>query len=70
MVAPPELPTVGVIAEKFGVPVHRVEYVIRRWTIVPASRAGNAYVYSDDDVEFIGAQLQRTQADRGEGDDA
>jgi DNA-binding transcriptional MerR regulator len=51
--------TTGEIAIKYGVPVHRVLYLIRARGIEPVSRAGNSYVYDGADVERIGAELRR-----------
>lgn len=61
---PPPVPTVGEIARRLGVPVHRVEYVLRARRIEPAGRAGNAYVYSDADVDRIASELRRMDAER------
>ena len=52
------LPTVGVIAHELGVPLHRVEYIIRARGIAPVGRAGNARVFSDADVQRIAAELR------------
>ena len=62
----PEASTVGVIARQYGVPVHRVEYVIRSRNIKPASRAGSAYVFTEADVQFIGSELRRIDREKGE----
>jgi hypothetical protein len=56
--------TVGVIARQNGVPVHRVEYVIKSRDIQPASVAGNARIFSEADVEYIGAELRRINEER------
>ncbi len=53
------LPTVGEIARRHAVAVHRVEYVIRSRTIKPAARAGNSRVFSETQVERIGSELRR-----------
>jgi hypothetical protein len=60
------LPTVGVIAERLGQPVHRIEYVIRSRNIEPVGRAGNARVFSEADVEHIASELERIASDREE----
>lgn len=60
----PTAPTVGEIARRLEVPLHRVEYVIRSRGIRPTSRAGNARVFSDAAVEMIGSELQRIERDR------
>lgn len=58
------MPTVGEIARRYGVPIHRVEYVIRTRCIEPAGIAGNARIYSDSDVERIASELKRIERDR------
>ncbi len=64
---PPVVPTVGEIARRLGVALHRVEYVIRARRIEPTGRAGNAFVYSEADVERIAAELRRMDAGKGGG---
>lgn len=64
----PEIPsanTVGAIAERLNEPLHRIEYVIRARGIVPISRAGNARIFSDTDVQFIASELRRIDEERG-----
>ena len=61
---PPAAPTIGAIAKRYRVPLHRVEYVIRARGIRPASLAGNVRVFSEDDVDRIGNELRRIQSDR------
>ena len=58
-------PTVGEIARRTGYPVHRVEYVIRSRNICPSSRAGNARVFTEADVEQIASELRRIDAEKG-----
>lgn len=53
------LPTVGEIARKQGVPLHRVEYLIRARGMTPSGWAGNARVFSEADVALIAEELQR-----------
>lgn len=55
------LPTVGEIARKQGVPLHRVEYLIRARGIRPSGWAGNARVFSEKDVELIARELGRAE---------
>lgn len=59
------LPTVGEIARRTQAPIHQIEYVIRSRNIVPIGWAGNARVFSDDDVSRIASELRRIAADRG-----
>jgi len=56
--------TVGQIAKRLHVPVHRVQYVIRTRRIHPCVRAGNLRVFSEGDVRQIGSELKRIEADR------
>jgi DNA-binding transcriptional MerR regulator len=51
--------TVGEIALRLKAPIHRVEYVIRSRAIQPTSRAGNARIFTDADMERIGSELRR-----------
>jgi len=58
----PVAPTIGEIARRLGVAVHRVEYVVRSRDLAPVSWAGNCRVFSEADVAFIGAQIRRIDA--------
>jgi hypothetical protein len=69
MVAAPEVPTVGSIAKKYKVATHKVEYIIRRWSLLPVGKAGHTSIYSEDDSDFIGEMLKRIASER-EGSDA
>ena len=60
----PTLPTVGEIAQRLGVPVHRVSYVIDSRRIRPVGWAGNAKVFSEADVQHIASELARIERDR------
>ena len=53
------LPTVGEIARRLRVSVHRIEYILRSRQIPPATYAGNLRVFSQDKVELIAAELER-----------
>lgn len=57
----PSVPTIGEIARRLGVPIHRVEYVIRAREISPCGWAGNVRVFSDADVERIATELHHIQ---------
>jgi DNA-binding transcriptional MerR regulator len=65
-VAPP-VPTVGEIARRLGVPVHRVVYVIESRGIRPAGRAGTARIFSEADVAYIASELRRIKEDKAQG---
>ena len=61
----PRANTVGEIGRRLGQPVHRVEYVVRARHIRPISRAGNARVFADADVQLIAGELRRIDLERG-----
>jgi hypothetical protein len=52
------MPTIGEIARRLAVPIHKVEYVIRARDIRPYGRAGNARVFAEDAIEAIAAELR------------
>lgn len=58
-ISAPTLLTIGEIARRLSMPVHRVEYVIRARRILPSSWAGNARVFSEDAVTIVEAELRR-----------
>ncbi len=60
----PALPTVGEIAQRLGVPVHRVTYVIDSRGIRPVGWAGNAKVFDEAAVQRIGSELARIESDK------
>ena len=61
----PRALTVGEIARRHGVPIHRVQYLLRtRADIQPAARAGTTRVYGEADVDRIGEHLQAIEAAR------
>ena len=65
MVSPAlSVPTVGEIARRLGVPVHKVEYVIRARRIEPAGWAGNLRIFTEADVQRIGSELHRIDSER------
>ena len=53
------MPTVGEIAKRLGVGLHRIQYVVRSRRIRPAGLAGNARVFSNEDVSVIANELRR-----------
>jgi len=57
----PSIPTIGEIARRLGIPVHRVEYLIRARGIRPCGWAGNARVFSEEDVQRIAAEISHIQ---------
>lgn len=59
-----QLFTVGELARRAGVPVHRVTYVIETRGILPEGRAGQARVFSADAAEQVLAALHQIAAER------
>lgn len=51
--------TVGTIATRFGVPVHRVAYVVKAHGIKPAGRVANLRVFGQEEVKRIAAVLRK-----------
>ena len=60
----PRLLTVGAIAERLGVPLHRVQYVLRTRDIQPAALAGIYRLYLTDALDRIREALAETAAKR------
>lgn len=59
-----QLFTVGDLARRAGVPVHRVTYVIETRGILPMGRAGQARVFSAAAAEQVLAALNQIAAER------
>ena len=57
-------PTVGEIARRLNLPLHRVEYVIGARNIQPVGRAGNSRVFSEAAVDRIASECRRMDAER------
>lgn len=58
--------TVGELARRAGVPVHRVTYVIETRGIEPLGRAGQARVFSQAAAEQVLQELQQINSSRPE----
>ena len=57
---PPRLLTPGVLADRLGVPLHRVTYILNtRPHIRPAAKAGILRLYDAQAVEAVRAELDR-----------
>jgi hypothetical protein len=56
--------TVGAIAHRAGVGVHRVEYVIERIGVRPMGRAGIARVFDEQAVTIIEGEIERIDGQR------
>ena len=57
--------TVGELARRAGVPVHRVTYVIETRDIEPLGRAGQARVFGREAAEQVLEELRQIAAARG-----
>lgn len=49
--------TVGVIAERLGVPVHRIEYLLTSREIKPVQRAGRLRVFDEAALRVLKGEL-------------
>ena len=58
--------SLGEIARRLDVPIHRVEYVVRTRRIVPTLVAGGRHFYSEASVQRIGSEIKRIDDERGE----
>lgn len=61
----PSLMTVGEIAARLDVALHRVEYAILAHDISPVGRAGNARVFDDSGLRRIKAALGSNSSSQG-----
>lgn len=61
---PQAMPTVGAIARRLGVPVHRVAYLLRARQRTPVGRAGNLRIFSEEDIHWVEAELRRIDAEK------
>lgn len=56
---PPELNTLGKVAQHLRVPVHRVQYIVRsRPHLRPAATAGRLRLFDDKTIEQIANELR------------
>lgn len=60
----PHLNTVGRIARRLGVPVHRVEYIIQSRAIAPVAFAGRLRLFDREAVARIRHELNTIDARR------
>jgi hypothetical protein len=56
--------TVGQIAIRLAVPIHKIEYLIRSRNIAGIGRVGNLRVFGAADLDFIASELRRIDAQR------
>ena len=61
--------TVGQIAERLGVPLHRVKYAISTSGIKPAMRVGILRVWRECDIPLIQTAVNEIAVNRPKGDD-
>lgn len=64
---PPRLVTAGVMAERLGVPLHRVQYVLRTRQVRVSAYAGRLRLYDRAAVERVRGELARIDARSGKG---
>ncbi len=67
MLAAPSSLTVGELARRLGQPVHRIAYLIQSRHIRPVARAGIARVFTETDLNYLAAEIQRIDAEREVG---
>lgn len=60
----PPLPTVGWIAAALGVPVHRVNYILRTRRIEPTATAGGTRLFDQAAVARVRHEINRLDARR------
>jgi len=56
--------SIGEIANKLGVPIHRVRYIIDKRGIRPTGRIANVRTFAESDIQFIESELRRIAGDR------
>jgi len=59
MIAQPAVFSVGQIAQRLNVPIHRVVYVAKSRGIRPSAWAGHARVFTEADIDRIGQELEQ-----------
>ncbi len=50
--------TTGQIASRLNEPIHKIEYVLRTRGIEPIAVAGNARIFTEDDIERVADALR------------
>lgn len=59
-----QIASLGEIARRLDVPIHRVEYVVRTRNIEPTLIAGGRHFYSVASVQRIGSEINRIAEER------
>lgn len=57
--------TLGQLAQRLGVSIHRVKYAIESYRIEPVTRIGIIRVWSEDDLPRIKSAISRVASNRG-----
>jgi hypothetical protein len=56
---PPQLTTLGKVAQQLQVPIHRVQYILRsRAHINPVATAGRLRLFNQQTIELIKAEIE------------
>lgn len=64
---PPNYLTIGQIARRLDVPVHRIRYAVEEYEIRPDIRVGILRAWREESLELISAALRRIAANRSGG---
>ncbi len=59
MITNQNLLTVGDVAEQLGIPVYRIQYLLRTRNIKPIQRAGILRLFTNDQLDLIREELQQ-----------
>lgn len=57
--------TAGTMAERLGVPLHKIQYVLRSRNIKPVGKAGTLRVYSEAQVDEVAENLETINERKG-----
>jgi len=55
--------TMGVMAERLGVPIHKAQYLVKSRNIKPIERAGNLRIFDEKAIEKLQRELKRANRD-------
>jgi len=58
----PTLATTGSMASQFGVPFHRILYIVKAHQISPCAKAGHVGVYDEAAVKKVGEILKTAKS--------
>ena len=56
--------SIGEIASHLAVPIHRVEYAVRKLKVQSEAKIGGRHLYRDSDAEAIGQMIRGLDAKR------